>query len=107
MITNINVNVKASSIDGIEVNKGEKTVTMIMEDLRLTFNNSRVDIKVGDNKVKVMLSDIIEALADAIDTGDFEMDEIDSVVWATENSLEEAREQRDNYCETIREMRGF
>ena len=107
MITNINVTVKASSIDGIEVNKGEKTVTMIMEDLRLTFNNSRIDIKVGDNKVKVMLSDIIEALADAIDTGDFEMDEIDSVVWATENSLEEAKEQRDNYYETIREMRGF
>ena len=107
MITNINVNVKASSIDGIEVNKNEKTVTMIMEDLRLTFNNSRVDIKVGDNKAKVMLSDIIEALADAIDTGDFEMDEIDSVVWATENSLEEAREQRDSYYETIREMRGF
>ena len=107
MITNINVNVKASSIDGIEVNKNEKTVTMIMEDLRLTFNNSRIDIKVGDNKAKVMLSDIIEALADAIDTGDFEIDEIDSVVWATENSLEEAREQRDNYYETIREMRGF
>ena len=92
MITNINVNVKASSIDGIEVNKNEKTVTMIMEDLRLTFNNSRIDIKVGDNKAKVMLSDIIEALADAIDTGDFEIDEIDSVVWATENALEEARE---------------
>lgn len=107
MITNIKMDIKASSIDGIEVNKGEKTITMIMEDLRLTLNNSRIDIKVGDDKIKVMLSDIIKALADAIDTGDFEMDEIDSVVWATENSLEEAREQRDSYYETIREMRGF
>ena len=107
MITDMKLSVKASSIDGIEVNKNDKTVTMIMEDLRLTFANIKVDIKVGDNKARVMLSDIIEALADAVDTGDFEMDEIDTVVWATENSLEQAREQRDDAWDTIREMRGF
>lgn len=107
MITDMKLSVKASSIDGIEVNKNDNTVTMIMEDLRLTFTNIKVDIKVGDNKTRVMLSDIIEALADAVDTGDFEMDEIDTVVWATENSLEQAREQRDDAWDTIREMRGF
>lgn len=107
MITDMKLSVKASSIDGIEVNKNDKTVTMIMEDLRLTFTNIKVDIKVGDNKARVMLSDIIEALADAVDTGDFEMDEINTVVWATENSLEQARKQRDDAWDTIRETRGF
>lgn len=107
MITDMKLSVKASSIDGIEVNKSGNTVTMIMEDLRLTFTNIKVDIKVGDNKTRVMLSYIIEALADAIDTGDFEMDEIDTVVWETENNLEQAREQRDNAWNKIREMRGF
>ena len=107
MITDMKLSVKASSIDGIEVNKSGNTVTMIMEDLRLTFTNIKVDIKVGDNKAKVMLSDIIEALADAVDTGDFEMDQIDSAIWETENNLEEAREQRDDAWDTIREMRGF
>lgn len=107
MITDMKLSVKASSIDGIEVNKSDNTVTMIMEDLRLTFTNIKVDIKVGDNKTRVMLSDIIEALADAVDTGDFEMDQIDSAIWETENNLEEAREQRDDAWDTIREMRGF
>ena len=85
--------------------KEEDEVVVGLGESRWIVKDMRIDIKVGNEKTKVMLSDILKALKDAIETGDFEMDEIDSAVWKIESKLEETQEKLDSAMDLI-ESRG-
>lgn len=65
-----------------------------------------LEIKVGDNKIKVSMYEFMQAFKDMLDTGVFEMDQIDSEVWDIENKLEVLSNQNDYLNETLREIRG-
>lgn len=94
-------------IDNIWLSDDKENMLVYIEELVLNIENKQIEIQVGENKAKVSMHEFMQAFKDMLDTEVFEMDQIDSVVWETENKLEEVMEQRDNYFETIREMRGF
>lgn len=72
----------------------------------LFFDAKPLEIKVGDNKVYVSTLDFMQAFKDMLDTGVFEMDQIDSEFWDIENKLEVMGNQNDYLNETLREIRG-
>ena len=72
----------------------------------LFIDERPLEIKVGDNKVKVSTLDFMQAFKDMLDTGVFEMDQIDSEVWDIENKLEVMGNQNDYLNETLAEIRG-
>lgn len=59
----------------------------------LFLNENPIEIKVGDNKVKVTTLEFMQAFKDMLDTGTFELDQIDSAVWSIESKLEEAQDK--------------
>lgn len=70
------------------------------------YENKPLEVKVGSNKVKVSMLDFMQAFKDMLDTGVFELDQIDSEVWDIENKLEVLGNQNDYLNETLREIRG-
>ena len=99
-----------ANIDGMKVTRhngaeGDKVFLQVPH-LNIIMNNDDIKIKVGDNKVKVSTFDFMQAFKDMLDTGVFEMDQIDSEVWDIENKLEAIGNQNDYLNETLREIRG-
>lgn len=82
-------------IDDMWLSDDKKDILVYIEELSLAVENKEVEIKVGDSKAKVTMCEFMQAFKDMLDTGVFEMDQIDSVVWETENALEEVKNQRD------------
>jgi len=101
-------NIFLASIEDVEMltSDPESRVTFKSENITFFLENQIIDIKVGDNKVKVSTLEFMKAFKDMLDEGVFSLDQIDSEVWSTENELEKAREQRDFAYETLREIRG-
>lgn len=90
-----------------DVYEGENEITVSCgANFAMFYEKKDVEIKVGDNKVKVSMLDFMKAFKDVLDTGVFEMDQIDSEVWDIENKLEVLGNQNDYLNETLREIRG-
>ena len=101
------VNVHINSIDEIAHidNKATNFITLTIGAADLYFDENPIEIKVGDNKVKVSTLEFLKAFKDMLDTGVFSLDQIDASVWNTENELEIARNQLDLAFETLSEIR--
>ena len=99
-----------ANLDGLTVVRHEGAqgdkVFLQVPHLSIIMKNEDVQIKVGSNKVKVSIYDFMQAFKDMLDTGVFEMDQIDSEVWDIENKLEVIGKQNDYLNETLREIRG-
>jgi hypothetical protein len=102
------VNVHINSIDEIAHidNKATNFITLTIGAADLYFDEKPVEIKVGNDKVTVSILEFMQAFKDMLDTGTFEMDQINSLVWDIETELEVAKEQRDNCYEALEEIRG-
>ena len=85
---------------------GTAIVEIKLDNNTLFFDAKQIEIKVGDNKVKVSILEFMVAFKYMLDTGVFEMDQIDSEVWDIENKLEVIGNQNDYLNETLREIRG-
>lgn len=85
---------------------GTAIVEVKLEHNTLFFNAKQIEIKVGDNKVKVSTFEFMKAFKDMLDTGVFEMDQISAEVWGIEEKLEVLGNQNDYLNETLAEIRG-
>lgn len=104
-------NVFIETIDRIQLIKTtdvryKDTVALDTGNTTLFIDETPLEIKVGSNKVKVSMLDFMQAFKDMLDTGVFELDQIDSEVWDIENKLEVLGNQNDYLNETLREIRG-
>jgi len=93
-------------IELIESEHFDSKVVLFLGCSTLFLKEKEISVKVGDSKVKVSTLEFMQAFKDMLDTGVFEMDQINSVAWQVENLLVEARESRDKALETLMEIRG-
>jgi len=93
-------------VELLESEHFDNTVVLFLGHSNLFFKEKEISVKVGDSKVKVSTLEFMQAFKDMLDTGVFEMDQINSVAWQVENLLVEARESRDKALETLMEIRG-
>lgn len=85
------------TIDKIVHLDDNKCVVLHTGPASLFFDENPIEIKVGDNKVKATTLEFMKAFKDMLDTGVFELDQIDSTVWSIESELEEIRDQIDRF----------
>lgn len=105
-ITTINVHIESfESISHIKTDEFDFT-SLTTGSAALLFDEKPIEIKVGDNRVKVTTLEFMQAVKDMLDSGTFELDQIDSEVWDIEKKLEVIGNQNDYLNETLREIRG-
>lgn len=73
----------------------------------LFIDERPLEIKVGNNKVKVSVYDFMKAFKDMLDTGEFYMDQIDESVWEIEKKLEDLSDQNGYLNDALAEIRGL
>jgi len=100
--------VHLDSITGIRLfeSTGSQYLSVDSGTATIMLDEKEIEIKVGGNKVKVSMYEFMQAFKDLLDTGVFELDQIDSEVWDIENKLEVLGNQNNYLSETLREIRG-
>lgn len=79
-----------------------KSVVVQFEKLNWFIDERPLEIKVGNNKVKISTFDFMKAFKDMLDTGEFYMDQIDESVWEIEKALEDTQNNLDYEREFIK-----
>lgn len=72
--------------------KNEERLSFQMDDVSVQMKNKLVTLNVDGTKKKVKMFDIIKALKDTLDSGEFWLDQIDDIVSKIEADREELRE---------------
>ena len=94
------------SFDNIAQLETSNSVALNTGSADLFFDEKPIEINLGNFKTKVTTFQFLQAFKDMLETGVFELDQIDSVVWDIEIKLETLGNQNEYLIETLREIRG-
>lgn len=90
----------------VECSNGKVSMFNAEEGIYINFKEQEYKIKLGDKKVKVSMSDFMQAFRDMLEGDVFEMDQIDSAYNEIENALVETRNQLEYANEVLADIRG-
>ena len=97
-----------TNLDKVKIQTSNGIVSMfnLQEGIYINFEERKYDIKLGDKKVKVSMSEFLEAFRDMLEGDVFEMDQIDSAYNEVENLLVATRNQLEYANEVLEDIRG-
>lgn len=72
--------------------KNEERLSFQMDDVSVQMKNELVTLNVDGTKKKIKMFDLMKALKDTLDSGEFWLDQIDDIVSKIEADREELRE---------------
>ena len=106
MSNSVHVSVFINNFEKIMKLEETGSVALYSGQSNVFFDEKPIEINLGNFKTKVTTFQFLQAFKDMLETGVFELDQIDSVVWDIEIKLETLGNQNEYLIETLREIRG-